>query len=178
MVPLYTVRRRLHEIDPAKPMEDVNRFLLNALSVYNDEGEDDDDGEGTPKANTIHLNSEIDCERLAQVSKRVFAKRYGQAPRAVATPSTPLTLGMTGATASNDAASAALEGATVGIFEAVVPVTDDTTAGNTRPTTAATAAAVDASFSASAVQPPVARSAEATPSPRATPQRKHPGPKA
>jgi len=79
MVPLYVVRRRLHELDPLKPMEDINRFLLNALNVYNNDGEeeDDEDGKASPRSNAIHLNSEVDCERLAQASKRVFTKRYG-----------------------------------------------------------------------------------------------------
>ena len=86
---LAKVREALQQLDPLKPVEDVNAFILDAVHVYHKQqqfqlarpqgadGADDDDE--ADLESSVHLNQAVHCEKLAEAAKTLFVKRYGAA---------------------------------------------------------------------------------------------------
>ena len=88
---LIAIRSALCEIDPQKPIEDVNKYLLQLLDVLkakqqatagglaSSRRKSSRGGDGSGDvSDTFHLNSMVDCQELSRLSKLVFCKRYGR----------------------------------------------------------------------------------------------------
>jgi hypothetical protein len=75
---IESVRNALHELDPTKPSDHVHRYLQEVLECYHYRRRPSQSKRTDEGSDTFSLNDLVDCQELAEASKKVFCKRFGR----------------------------------------------------------------------------------------------------